>query len=78
MGEHYLKLYRGVSSGQGVGIPKEECQKIFERLYRCQNVKNETGSGPGLYLAWLILLKENGNIMVESKEGAGSVFNVKG
>jgi len=61
---------------QGVGIPKEEQKQIFERFYRCQNVKDETGSGLGLYLARLILLKESGSIMVESTKGCGSIFSV--
>ena len=61
---------------QGAGIPKEEQKRIFERFYRCGNVKEETGSGLGLYLARLILLKESGSIMVESEEGSGSIFNV--
>lgn len=61
---------------QGVGIPGEEQKRIFDRFYRCGNVKDETGSGLGLYLARLILLKESGSIMVESKEGSGSIFNV--
>lgn len=61
---------------RGVGIPKEEQRKIFERFYRCRNVKDESGSGLGLYLSRLILLKESGNIMMESEEGRGSVFHV--
>lgn len=61
---------------QGVGIPKEDQSRIFERFYRCGNVKEETGSGLGLYLARLILLKESGSITAESEAAAGSVFNV--
>lgn len=61
---------------QGVGIPKEEQKRIFERFYRCPGVKEESGSGLGLYLARLILLKESGSIMVESAEGRGSIFTV--
>ena len=61
---------------QGMGIPKEDQKRIFERFYRCTNVKEENGSGLGLYLARLILLKESGSIMVESEEGSGSIFTV--
>lgn len=61
---------------QGVGIPKDEQKRIFERFYRCGNVREETGSGLGLYLARLILLKESGSITAESEEGSGSIFNV--
>lgn len=61
---------------QGKGIPKEDLTQIFQRFYRSKNVKNESGSGLGLYLAKLILLKENGNIVVESELGVGSTFTV--
>lgn len=60
----------------GIGIPKEDQRKIFKRFYRCENVQNEIGSGLGLYLAQLILLKENGNISVTSEVGKGSTFTV--
>lgn len=61
---------------QGIGIPKEERKRIFERFYRCRNVEDEIGSGLGLYLVRLILLKENGNVMVEEAFGGGSIFHV--
>ena len=61
---------------QGIGIPKEERRHIFERFYRCRNVEDETGSGLGLYLARLILLKESGNITAGEADGGGSVFTV--
>lgn len=69
--------YMAVSiKDQGKGIPKADLTQIFQRFYRSQNVKNEPGSGLGLYLAKLILLKENGNIVVESELGVGSIFTV--
>lgn len=61
---------------QGIGIPREERRRIFERFYRCRNVEDEMGSGLGLYLVRLILLKENGNVMVEEAPGGGSIFHV--
>lgn len=61
---------------RGIGIPKEDQRKIFKRFYRCENVQNEIGSGLGLYLVQLILLKESGNISVKSEVGKGSTFTV--
>ncbi len=61
---------------QGRGIPKKDLNKIFQRFYRCENVKDKEGSGLGLYLVRLILLKEGGNVTVESDVGEGSVFTV--
>lgn len=60
----------------GRGIPKEDLNKVFGRFYRCENVKDKQGSGLGLYLVQLILLKEGGNVTVESVIGKGSVFTV--
>lgn len=61
---------------QGIGIPKDEKRRIFERFYRCRNVADEIGSGLGLYLVRLILLKESGNVMVGEADGGGSIFTV--
>lgn len=61
---------------QGIGIPKEERRKIFERFYRGSNAVEESGSGLGLYLVRLILLKEHGNVMAEEVDGVGSIFTV--
>lgn len=69
--------YMAVSiKDQGKGIPKADLNRIFQRFYRGENVKNDTGSGLGLYLAKLILLKENGNIVVKSELGSGTVFTI--
>lgn len=69
--------YMAVSiKDQGMGIPKADLTRIFQRFYRSENVKNDPGSGLGLYLTKLILLKENGNIVVKSELGVGSTFTV--
>lgn len=69
--------YMAVSvKDQGKGIPKADLTRIFQRFYRSENVKNDSGSGLGLYLAKLILLKEQGNIIVTSEPGVGSTFTV--
>lgn len=62
---------------QGVGIPKEDQNKIFQRFYRGNSdvVKNEEGSGVGLYLSRKILEEQGGTISVRSRqEAGGSVF----
>lgn len=60
----------------GIGIPEEECGKIFTRFYRSPAVREEKGVGIGLYLAREILSLENGYIKVTSEPGKGSVFSV--
>jgi heavy metal sensor kinase len=63
---------------QGVGIPAEEQEKIFERFYRVDKARSRTlgGSGLGLSIARWIVQQHGGAIRVKSKVGEGSVFEV--
>ena len=63
----------------GVGIPKEELKKIFDKFYRVSTTKTrETrGSGLGLTLAKHIVEAHDGTIEVESEVGKGSRFMVR-
>ena len=56
---------------QGIGIPKEEYHKIFQRFYRgyLPSVKAESGSGIGLFLTREIIEKHHGTITVSSRYG---------
>jgi DNA-binding response OmpR family regulator len=62
----------------GCGIPEKEQQKVFNQFYQCENNDpgNATGSGLGLYLTREYVELHGGRIMVDSKEGEGSVFSV--
>jgi PAS domain S-box-containing protein len=63
-------------SDQGVGIPPEELERVFERFYRIDNrLRRKTqGTGLGLYLTRAIVKAHGGDISVESKMGRGSRF----
>jgi len=60
----------------GVGIPKDEHKKIFQRFYRASNALalDREGNGLGLYLAKQIAETLGGKIWFESKENKGSTF----
>lgn len=64
---------------EGIGISKEEQQKIFNRLYRVEKSRNTKtgGHGLGLYITKELVKQLNGQIMVESKLNSGSTFIVK-
>lgn len=60
----------------GVGIPKQEQEKLFKKFFRAGNVvKMETeGTGLGLFIAKNIIQKHGGDIKFKSVEGKGSEF----
>ncbi|OGP93282.1 MAG: hypothetical protein A2156_07090 [Deltaproteobacteria bacterium RBG_16_48_10] len=62
----------------GVGIPKEEQDKIFKRFYRVDKSRSkETGGvGLGLSIAEWIVQAHQGSIEVQSKLSQGSTFTV--
>ncbi|MCP4609603.1 MAG: PAS domain S-box protein [Planctomycetes bacterium] len=64
-------------SDTGVGIPKKEFSKIFERFYRAEHQREEVqGTGLGLSIVHKIVIRHGGRIEVESEVGQGSTFTV--
>jgi two-component system phosphate regulon sensor histidine kinase PhoR len=62
----------------GVGIPREEQNKIFEKFYRVSTglVHDVKGSGLGLSLVKHIIEAHKGKVIVESELGEGSTFTI--
>lgn len=60
----------------GVGIPKGQQKKIFERFYQAHTKEGQTypGLGLGLYLSKEIVARHNGVMWLESAPGRGSTF----
>ena len=63
---------------QGVGIRKEDKNKIFSRFYRAGEELTQAvkGSGIGLTIVKQIVESHQGEVTVESNPGKGSIFNV--
>lgn len=64
---------------KGVGISKEDKEKLFQKFSRISNPLSETvgGSGLGLYLAKKIIELHRGSLYVGSTVGQGSTFTIK-
>ena len=62
----------------GIGIPKKEQARIFERFFRATNAKKlgKIGTGLGLYLAKNIVEAHGGRIWFVSEEHKGSDFRI--
>ena len=63
-------------SDEGMGIPEEPAKHIFEKFYRVETglTRKTQGTGLGLYICKSIITSYGGEIWVESRPGAGSVF----
>lgn len=60
----------------GVGVPKADQGRIFERFYKVDRARvRGGGTGLGLSIARHVLEQHGGRIWVESDEGAGSTFS---
>jgi PAS domain S-box-containing protein len=76
--ENYVEgnLLTVVVEDSGIGISKNDQEKIFERFYRVEgkNEKTFPGFGIGLFISAEIINRHNGTIGVSSEPGKGSKF----
>jgi signal transduction histidine kinase len=63
----------------GIGIPKDETERVFEEFYRASNAKEveRDGTGLGLSIVKRIIEMHKGKVRVESEEGKGSRFIIE-
>ncbi|MDP1820240.1 MAG: ATP-binding protein [Acidimicrobiales bacterium] len=63
----------------GIGIPRRDLQRVFERFYRVDRARSRETGGTGLGLAIVRHVASNhaGEVRVESTEGEGSTFTLR-
>ena len=72
---HPDEVWVGVSD-EGIGIPQDELDRVFERFYRVNHdiTRKTKGTGLGLYLVQSIVEAHGGRIWAESTPGKGATF----
>lgn len=64
---------------EGMGIPRRELSRIFERFYRVDRARSRQtgGNGLGLSIARHAAINHGGDILVDSLEAQGSTFTLR-
>jgi signal transduction histidine kinase len=62
---------------EGIGIPTADQAALFQSFHRGRNVGNAAGTGLGLTIVKRCVDLHGGNISFVSKEGEGTIFNVR-
>jgi two-component system sensor histidine kinase SenX3 len=62
----------------GIGIPRRDLDRVFERFYRVDRARSRDTGGTGLGLAIVrhVMNNHGGEVSVESTEGVGSRFTL--
>lgn len=74
--EHTGKMLSIAVVDQGIGIPENDVQHIFEPFYRASNTNDYKGYGVGLPLTLNIVRMHRGSIAIKSKEGSGTEIKI--
>jgi len=63
-------------SDRGIGIPKEDLERVFDKFYRVSRPENVSGTGLGLAICKGIVETIGGNISAANREGGGTVITI--
>jgi signal transduction histidine kinase len=67
--------YKITIKDNGIGIPEDQQERVFDMFYR--GVQGKEGSGLGLYIVKNMLIKLKGEFDLHSKEGEGTTIELQ-
>ncbi|HUH96117.1 MAG TPA: sensor histidine kinase KdpD [Anaerolineales bacterium] len=77
IGAHLTSGYMEIEvADRGIGIPREDLSRIFDKFYRVQRPDNITGTGLGLSISKGIVEAHGGFIAAENRPGGGTMITV--
>ena len=75
--QNEVEFVKVIFRDTGIGIPVEEQEKIWARLYRGDKSRSQHGLGLGLSLVKAVVEAHHGTVTVASQDGNGAEFTVK-
>ena len=60
----------------GIGIPSDDLEKVFDKFYRVQRPEQVTGTGLGLAICKGIVEAHGGRIWAEQRDGKGTRMTI--
>ena len=69
-------MVRVTVADTGVGIPEQHLPHVFDRFYKADQSRSQSGSGLGLSIVKAIVERHGGTVSVRSPQGAETVFEI--
>ena len=68
-----------VVADDGIGIPADETERVFERFYRVDKARARAtgGTGLGLSIVRHVVMNHGGEVMLHTREGVGTTFTLR-
>ena len=68
-----------VVADDGIGIPADETERVFERFYRVDKARARAtgGTGLGLSIVRHVVMNHGGEVMLDTREGVGTTFTLR-
>ena len=68
-----------VVADDGIGIPADETERVFERFYRVDKARARAtgGTGLGLSIVRHVVMNHGGEVLLHTREGVGTTFTLR-